>query len=57
VERLDCRIGGPNGTGKRTLFRMLVGEEAADLGMIEIGDTVELSYVDQSRDALAADKT
>ncbi len=50
-------IIGPNGAGKTTLFRMLVGEEAADAGSIEIGDTVKLSYVDQSRDSLAADKT
>jgi ATPase subunit of ABC transporter with duplicated ATPase domains len=50
-------IIGPNGAGKSTLFRMLVGQEGADGGTIEIGDTVQLSYVDQSRDALAADKT
>jgi len=45
-------IVGPNGAGKTTLFRMLVGEEEPDAGMIDIGETVELSYVDQSRDAL-----
>ncbi len=50
-------IIGPNGAGKTTLFRMLVGQEAPDAGSITIGDTVELSYVDQSRDDLAADKT
>src|SRR5918992_1173803 len=50
-------IIGPNGAGKTTLFRMLVGQETADAGSIEIGDTVKLSYVDQSRDSLAADKT
>ena len=50
-------IIGPNGAGKTTLFRMLVGQEAPDAGSIEIGDTVQLSYVDQSRDDLAADKT
>ena len=50
-------IIGPNGAGKTTLFRMLVGQEPPDEGSIEIGDTVNLSYVDQSRDALAADKT
>jgi sulfate-transporting ATPase len=50
-------IIGPNGAGKTTLFRMLVGQEAPDAGSIEIGDTVQLSYVDQSRDSLAADKT
>ena len=43
---------GPNGTGKTTLFRMLVGEEAPDSGSISIGDTVQLAYVDQHRDAL-----
>jgi ATP-binding cassette ChvD family protein len=50
-------IIGPNGAGKTTLFRMLVGQEAPDKGSVEIGDTVKLSYVDQSRDDLAADKT
>jgi sulfate-transporting ATPase len=50
-------IIGPNGAGKTTLFRMLVGQEAPDAGSIEIGDTVQMSYVDQSRDDLAADKT
>jgi ATP-binding cassette ChvD family protein len=48
---------GPNGAGKTTLFRMLVGEEQPDAGAIRLGDSVELAYVDQSRDALAADKT
>jgi sulfate-transporting ATPase len=50
-------IIGPNGAGKTTLFRMLVGQEAPDGGSITIGDTVQMSYVDQSRDDLAADKT
>jgi ATP-binding cassette ChvD family protein len=50
-------IIGPNGAGKTTLFRMLVDQEKPDGGSIEIGDTVQLSYVDQSRDDLAADKT
>ncbi|MBW2549000.1 MAG: energy-dependent translational throttle protein EttA, partial [Deltaproteobacteria bacterium] len=45
-------IVGPNGAGKTTLFRMLVGEETPDSGTIITGDTVTLSYVDQSRDAL-----
>jgi sulfate-transporting ATPase len=48
-------IIGPNGAGKTTLFRMIVGQEAPDAGSIEIGDTVQMSYVDQSRDALRAD--
>jgi ATPase subunit of ABC transporter with duplicated ATPase domains len=50
-------IIGPNGAGKTTLFRMLVGEEKPDAGTITVGDTVKMSYVDQSRDALAAEKT
>ena len=48
---------GPNGAGKTTLFRMLVGQEQPDGGSLRIGDTVQLAYVDQSRDSLAADKT
>jgi ATP-binding cassette ChvD family protein len=48
---------GPNGAGKTTLFRMLVGQEAPDTGTIRLGDTVELAYVDQSRDTLNDDKT
>jgi energy-dependent translational throttle protein EttA len=50
-------IIGPNGAGKTTLFRMLVGQEAPDAGSVTIGDTVQMSYVDQSRDSLAADRT
>ncbi len=50
-------IIGPNGAGKTTLFRMLVGQEEPDAGSIEIGETVALSYVDQGRDELDADKT
>ncbi|MEL6277807.1 MAG: energy-dependent translational throttle protein EttA [Pseudomonadota bacterium] len=50
-------IIGPNGAGKSTLFRMIVGQEAPDEGAITLGDTVELAYVDQSRDALGGDKT
>jgi ATP-binding cassette ChvD family protein len=45
-------IIGPNGAGKTTLFRMLTGQEAPDSGTITVGDTVELSYVDQNRDTL-----
>jgi ATP-binding cassette ChvD family protein len=48
---------GPNGAGKSTLFRMLTGQEQPDEGTVEFGDTVKLSYVDQSRDALDANKT
>jgi ATP-binding cassette ChvD family protein len=48
---------GPNGAGKTTLFRMIVGEERPDAGDIRLGDTVDLAYVDQSRDALGPDKT
>jgi energy-dependent translational throttle protein EttA len=48
---------GPNGAGKTTLFRMIVGQEQPDSGELRVGSTVELGYVDQNRDALAADKT
>jgi len=65
VENLDFALPpggivgviGPNGAGKSTLFRMLTGQEQPDAGTLEYGDTVDLSYVDQSRDALAADAT
>jgi ATPase subunit of ABC transporter with duplicated ATPase domains len=43
---------GPNGAGKTTLMRMITGEEQPDAGTLKLGDTVELAYVDQSRDAL-----
>ena len=46
---------GPNGAGKSTLFKMLTGHEQPDEGTVEIGDTVKMSYVDQSRDDLNAD--
>jgi len=48
---------GPNGAGKTTLFRMIVGEEQPDGGSLRVGNTVDLSYVDQSRDALDPDRT
>ncbi|HET8551988.1 MAG TPA: energy-dependent translational throttle protein EttA [Gammaproteobacteria bacterium] len=48
---------GPNGAGKTTLFRMIVGQEQPDAGELRIGETVKIAYVDQSRDALDADKT
>ncbi len=48
---------GPNGAGKTTLFRMIVGQEQPDSGTLKIGQTVQLAYVDQSRDALDPEKT
>ena len=48
---------GPNGAGKTTLFRMMVGEETPDAGSLEVGTTVELAYVDQSRDQLDPEAT
>src|SRR4051794_7475051 len=48
---------GPNGAGKTTLFRMITGQELPDDGSIKIGETVQLGYVDQSRDTLDANKT
>src|SRR5439155_20146576 len=48
---------GANGAGKTTLFRMITGEESPDGGTLELGDTVQLAYVDQSRDALDPAKT
>jgi len=65
IDNLDFRLPpggivgiiGPNGAGKTTLFRMITGEEQPDSGTLRVGDTVELGYVDQNRDALEADKT
>jgi len=48
---------GPNGAGKTTVFKMITGPEKADGGTLRLGETVQLGYVDQERDALAADKT
>jgi sulfate-transporting ATPase len=48
---------GPNGAGKTTLFRMLVGQETPDAGTLKVGETVQLAYVDQTRDALDPKKS
>ncbi|QDT64531.1 energy-dependent translational throttle protein EttA [Calycomorphotria hydatis] len=48
---------GPNGAGKTTLFKMIMGQEEPDSGTLKVGETVQLAYVDQSRDALDPDKT
>jgi ATPase subunit of ABC transporter with duplicated ATPase domains len=48
---------GPNGAGKTTLFRLITGHEQADAGEFKVGTTVQLGYVDQSRDSLDPDKT
>jgi sulfate-transporting ATPase len=48
---------GPNGAGKTTLFRMIVGTETPDAGTLTVGETVELAYVDQSREALDGERT
>ena len=48
---------GPNGAGKTTLFRMITGEETPDGGTLRLGETVQVGYVDQSRDALASNKS
>jgi energy-dependent translational throttle protein EttA len=50
-------IVGPNGAGKTTLFRMIVGQEQPDSGTLSVGSTVQLAYVDQSRDSLDGSKT
>ncbi|REJ75700.1 MAG: energy-dependent translational throttle protein EttA [Acidobacteria bacterium] len=48
---------GPNGAGKTTLFRLITGQEEADSGSFKVGETVNLGYVDQSRDSLSGDKS
>jgi energy-dependent translational throttle protein EttA len=48
---------GPNGAGKTTLFKMIAGQEQPDEGALRVGDTVQISYVDQSRDALDGEKS
>ena len=48
---------GPNGAGKTTLFRMILGQETPDAGELKVGETVALSYVDQSRDALVGNRS
>jgi ATPase subunit of ABC transporter with duplicated ATPase domains len=48
---------GPNGAGKTTLFRMIVGQEKPDAGVLKVGDSVVLSYVDQSRDSLHGERS
>ena len=48
---------GPNGAGKTTLFKLITGQEQAESGALKVGDTVELAYVDQSRDSLVGDKS
>jgi energy-dependent translational throttle protein EttA len=48
---------GPNGAGKTTLFRMVIGQEKPDAGALKVGETVRLSYVDQSRDSLVGERT
>ena len=65
IDNLSCSIPrgaivgiiGPNGAGKTTLFRMITGREKPDRGTLELGDTVQIAYVDQSRDELDDKKT
>ncbi len=65
IDDLDCSIPrgaivgiiGGNGAGKTTFFRMVTGQDTPDSGEMEIGDTVDMAYVDQSRDSLAGEKT
>ena len=65
IDELDCSIPqgaivgiiGGNGAGKSTFFKMLTGVETPDSGSVDLGDTVDMGYVDQSRDALNGEKT
>ncbi|MGQ0831551.1 MAG: energy-dependent translational throttle protein EttA [Microthrixaceae bacterium] len=65
IEHLDFKLPpagivgviGPNGAGKTTLFRMITGQDAPDAGTFTVGETVDLAYVDQSRDSLDPDAT
>jgi ATP-binding cassette ChvD family protein len=65
IDRLDFTLPrggivgviGPNGAGKTTLFRMITGQEQPDSGTLRLGETVQIGYVDQSRDALDSNKT
>src|SRR5438270_287960 len=65
IEQLDFTLPrggivgviGPNGAGKTTLFRMITGQEKPDGGTLKVGETVQIGYVDQSRDALSANKS
>ena len=65
IDGLDFRLPpngivgviGPNGAGKTTLFRMITGTEAPDAGKFRVGETVQIAYVDQSRDALGGDNS
>ena len=50
-------IIGPNGAGKTTLFRLITGQEKPDVGEFQVGESVKLTYIEQSRDALRADET
>src|SRR5439155_6304043 len=50
-------IIGPNGAGKTTLFRMILGQEKPDAGTLKVGESVALSYVDQSRDSLIGSRS
>jgi ATP-binding cassette ChvD family protein len=52
-----CGVIGPNGAGKTTLMRMITGQERPDAGTLRIGDTVQMAYVDQSRESLGSDQT